>query len=192
MTVLLSGMDFTLQWTVTELMIALLSPMSLHASVNTYRAKNSLAVRAWRTELLTVLLSAMSLHASVNTHRANGPILLRQIMTGQETESEAVFFTIESIPYFKLSSFVSPNFDKPLLFPFDRGRTFVKGHFVVFRVWNSPERSAFLKFPDPWPWINNRLDRWYGQVFRLYGWYFRSNGLARKRETTHYNAAELI
>ena len=142
----------------------------------------------WREFLWAVLAR----HTSTNMLRANGPILLRQIMTGQETESEAVFFTIESIPYFKLSSFVSPNFDKPLLFPFDRGRTFVKGHFVVFRVWNSPKRSAFLKFPDPWPWINNRLDRWYGQVFRLYGWYFRSNGLARKRETTHYNAAELI
>ena len=45
---------------------------------------------------------------------------------------------------------------------------------------------------DLWTWINDCLEWWYGRVFRFYGWYFRSNSLARKREATKYNTAELI
>ena len=46
------------------------------------------------------------------------------------------------------------------------------------------------KFPDPWPWINNCLEKWYGRIFRLYRWCFRKNRLAPKEQvsTTRLNS----
>ena len=41
--------------------------------------------------------------------------------------------------------------------------------------------------------VSHRVARgqWYGRVFRFYGWYFRENMLARKRETTQFNTPKL-
>ena len=47
------------------------------------------------------------------------------------------------------------------------------------------------KFPDPWTWTNNCLEQWYERVFRLRGWYCRSNSRARQCEATQYNNARL-
>ena len=52
-------------------------------------------------------------------------------------------------------------------------------------------RLPIDKFPDQRHWINNRLDRWYVRICRLYGWNFRKNSLARKRKTNQYNIAKL-
>ena len=38
--------------------------------------------------------------------------------------------------------------------------------------------------PDPWHWIKNLFERWYGWVFRFYAGYLRENSRARKRETS--------
>ena len=58
------------------------------------------------------------------------------------------------------------------------------------------DTSLFLlilfQFPDPWPWINNCLERLYGRVFRLCGWYFskKKTSLAKKRWSAQYNTAK--
>ena len=56
------------------------------------------------------------------------------IPVGYEIKNEAVFSTINLVPYFELWSFVSPDLDYPLTFAFTKHRKSVKGFPVLFNV----------------------------------------------------------
>lgn len=87
----------------------------------------------WHCQHISCWRQAFLMRQIIGVMRSKARLgLCTDLPADHEIRSEAVFSTINSVPYFVLWSFISPNLDWPLLFPFAKQRQSAKGYFAVF------------------------------------------------------------